>query len=81
MSQRPAGVPTPQEEMIRAREATRATLVRTTEASAHKFTVTRENVTTLVRDMEDRAALAKREAQEMVSRAEAGSTATLASAL
>jgi hypothetical protein len=55
--------------------------VRTTEASAHKFTSTWENVTTLVRDMEDRATLAKREAQETVSRAEAESAATLASAL
>jgi hypothetical protein len=71
----------PQEEVIRAQEVARAALVRTTEASAHKFTSTWENVTTLVRDMEDRATLAKREAQETVSRAEAESASTLASAL
>jgi hypothetical protein len=39
-----------------------------------------ESTTTVVRDVEDRAALAEMEAQERVSTVEAESTATLASA-
>jgi hypothetical protein len=76
---------TPQEEVTRAWEATvvvkvvRVEAVRDAEASAQEVAVTWESIATVVRDAEDRAALAEREARERVSRVEAESATTLAS--
>jgi hypothetical protein len=76
---------TPQEEVTRAWEATvvvkvvRVEAVRDAEASAQEVAVTWESIATVIRDAEDRAALAEREARERVSRVEAESATTLAS--
>jgi hypothetical protein len=69
-------VPGPREEVIRAREAAttmkdaRATLVWATEAFDLEATAVRESAMALVKEVEDRATLAEREAQERVSRIE-----------
>jgi hypothetical protein len=49
----------------------RATLVWATEAFALEATAVRESAMALVKEVEDRATLAEREAQERVSRIEA----------
>jgi hypothetical protein len=66
------GVPTSQAEVTRAQEtviaaeAARAVAELAAETSTQEATATWESVTTLVRDTEDRAALAEREAWERV---------------
>jgi hypothetical protein len=60
-------------------EAARITAVLAAETSTQEATVELDSVATLVKDVEDRTALAEREAQERVSRVAAESTAALAS--
>jgi hypothetical protein len=80
------GVPTSQAEVTRAQEtviaaeAARAVAELAAETSTQEATATWESVTTLVRDTEDRAALAEREAWERVLWVEVESAAALASA-
>jgi hypothetical protein len=71
--------------VTRAREAAtavkvaHATVVLTTETSAQEATVAQGSVAILIKDAEDRAALAKREALERVSGVEAERAMVLAS--
>jgi hypothetical protein len=56
------------------------TMVLATETSSHEAAVTWDSAAIHVKDIEDRAALAEREAQERVLRVEAENTTVLASA-
>jgi hypothetical protein len=66
-------------EVATTAEAARITPVLATETSTQEVTAELDIVATLVKDVEDRTALAEREAQERVSRVAAESTAALAS--
>jgi hypothetical protein len=66
-------------EVATTAEAARITPVLATETSTQEVTAELDSVATLVKDVEDRTALAEREAQERVSRVAAESTAALAS--
>jgi hypothetical protein len=61
-------------------EAACVAAVLAAETSAQEVAATRDSVVLLVKDVEDQATLAEREAQERVSRVEAESTVVLASA-
>jgi hypothetical protein len=66
-------------EVATTAEAARITPVLATETSTQEVTAELDSVATLVKDVEDRTALAEREAQERVSRVAVESTAALAS--
>jgi hypothetical protein len=57
----------------------RVTAVLTTKTSAQEATVAWDSIAILVKDAEDRATLAEREARERVSRVEAENVVTLTS--
>jgi hypothetical protein len=57
----------------------RVTIVLTTKTSAQEATVAWDSIAILVKDAEDRATLAEREARERVSRVEAENAVTLTS--
>jgi hypothetical protein len=57
----------------------RITTVLTTKTSAQEATVAWDSIAILVKDAEDRATLAEREARERVSRVEAENAVTLTS--
>jgi hypothetical protein len=57
----------------------RVTTVLTTKTSAQEATVAWDSIAILVKDAEDRATLAEREARERVSRVEAENAVTLTS--
>jgi CYTH domain-containing protein len=73
-------MPTLWAEVTRAWEAAHVASVLAAETFAQGVAATLDSATTRVKDVEDRAALMEREAQESVLRVEAESTATLASA-
>jgi hypothetical protein len=78
-------VPTPQEEVIQVRvaaiatEAARAAVVHSAKASAKGVTMAQENIMTLIKDAEDWAALADREARDRMLRLEVESATSFAS--
>jgi hypothetical protein len=57
----------------------RVTTVLTTKTSAQEATVAWDSIAILIKDAEDRATLAEREARERVSRVEAENAVTLTS--
>jgi hypothetical protein len=67
-------------EAATAAEATRAVVVLVAEISTQEAVATRGNAAIFVKDAEDRATMAEREAQERVSAVEAESVSTLTSA-
>jgi hypothetical protein len=73
-------MPTLQEEVIRVWETACSIVVRAAEASTQEVVAMWESGAALVKDAEDRAALAEREARERVSRVEVESTVALGSA-
>jgi hypothetical protein len=64
---------------IATAEADHATAVLATKTSAHEAIAARDDATLRIKDAEDRAALAEREALERVSRVEVENFAALAS--
>jgi hypothetical protein len=68
------------QEAATAVEATRAMTILVAETSAHEAVVTQDSAMILIKDVEDHAALAEREAQERVPIVVAESTVALASA-